>query len=390
MPKTRKIGICHLVQSLGVGGAEILLLHYIKALDHSEFEHFVYCFESTGPIQAEIEKLGVDVKIGPRRASIKRPLAFFLSIIGIFSDLKKYIKKKKIRVIQAHMGHANQLGTIFGKILRIPTFPTVHNTMAFVDRRKKTDIRVHLKKFGDEIIYRMADKVIAVSDEVKQIVQTNYHLNSSDVFVLKNGIIAEFDNIGPVDIETELSVPGAKKKLIAVGSLTYQKAFEVLIKAAGDLVEKGHNDLLVLIVGEGEERPQLENLISDLGLRKWVHLLGLRNDVLGLLKTSDVFIMPSRYEGLSIAMIEAMACGLPIIASDAPGLNSTIQHNHNGLLFAVENHRALSDCITRVLTDSILCQELATAAKDYFRKEFDLSRNIDPFCALIKESVRQG
>ena len=92
------------------------------------------------------------------------------------------------------------------------------------------------------------------------------------------------------------------------------------MKSAINKVRQGLDDLLVLIAREGEERSRLEKLIHDLGVESHVKLLGLRHDVMGLMKACDLFVMPSLYEGLSIAMIEAMACGLPIIASDAPGL----------------------------------------------------------------------
>ena len=381
--KIEKINILHLVQSLGVGGAEILLLNYIKALGTKRYQHFVYCFELSGPLKDQIEKLGVHVRIGPIRDSIKNPLKFGLSIAVLLNDLCKFIRKLQIHIIQSHLGHANQLGTIVGKILKIPAFPTVHNTMAF-EKRKKGDMGIYLIEVVDKIIYRIADKVVAVSDEIKDIIMEKFRIDESKIFVLKNGIVFDDKYRKPVKLKEEFHLKPDTTILISVGSLTYQKAFDVLIRATANLTKEGYDNILVLIVGEGEERQRLEILIRELKLGRWIKLLGLKNNVIGLLKASNIFVMPSRYEGLSIAMIEAMACGLPIIASDAPGLNRYIENNKRGLLFPVGDHKALSQCIKQVLTNSDMRNKFSHEVIKYFEDEFDLHHNIRPFELVIQ------
>ena len=383
----KKIKILHLVQSLGVGGAEILLLNYIKAFGTTRYKHFVYCFELSGPLKSEIEKLGIHVRIGPYRDSIKKPVKFILSIVILICDLCKFIKNRRINIIQSHLGHANQLGTIVGKILGIPAFPTVHNTMAFEDERRKRDLRIYVIRVVDEIVYRIADKVIAVSDEIKEIIMKTFRLDDSKILVLKNGIIWDKDTIKPAKLEPEFHLKPDTTILISVGSLTYQKAYDVLIRAIANLTKEGYDNILVLIVGEGEERLGLESLIQEMKLERWIKLLGLKKNVISLLKASDIFVMPSRYEGLSIAMIEAMACGLPIVASDAPGLNIYIKNNKSGLLFPVGDYKALSQCIKQVLTNKTLQKNFSYEVKNYFKKEFDLHHNIQPFELLIQKCL---
>ena len=103
------------------------------------------------------------------------------------------------------------------------------------------------------------------------------------------------------------------------------------------------------------------------------------------MRASDIFVMPSRYEGLSLAMIEAMACGLPIIASNGPGLKEFINDLQNGLLFPVDDHKALAKCILRLSEDEDLRINLSRGAKESFKKNYDMRKNIAPLAALIQK-----
>lgn len=382
-----KINFLHLVQSLGVGGAEILLIHYIRALGTVDYNHYVYCFGKPGPIKDKIEELGVPVWFGPQRGIIKNPFRFLFRLILLISDLKKFIKEKKIQIIQSHLGHANQLGVFAGKLAGVQIFPTIHNTMAFETRRGKLDLRVHLIKLVDTIVYRIADHVIAVSQEIKDILKKKFKLNDSKVSILKNGIVIENPDSGLIEDTIQDPADSDQLKIIGVGSLTYQKAFEILIKAVAELIQNEFKGLSVQIAGDGSERLNLENLIQQLGIGDYVKLLGIQDDVMGLLRSSDIFIMPSRYEGLSIAMIEAMACGLPIIASDAPGLRDYIEDGKNGLLFPAEDHQALSQCIIRLNKDKNLLNHLSYVARKSFEAKYDMRKNIKSLNLLVAQKL---
>jgi len=386
--ENQKIHLLHLISSLKVGGAEILLLHYIRSLGTEHYIHHVYCFGNDGPIKEKIESLCVPVYMGPQQASIKNPVNFFFSILGLLKDLLGFIKKNRILIIQSHLAYANQLAVLAGKIAGISSFPTVHNTMSFVDKRSSFDPRVHIKKAVNAVVYRAADKVVAISQEVKEIIQDIFELDDSKVIVLKNGIIPGLLSLGSEHSGQKEQASSQKLKLIGVGSLTHQKAFEVLVRAAAKLVEQGFDDFLVRIAGEGPERDCLEHLILELGVKGNVRLLGVRDDVGALLRTSDIFIMPSRYEGLSIAMIEAMASGLPVIASDAPGLKDYIDQEGNGLLFEIEDHKALAESILLLANNKMLLEKLSKGARDTFESEYDIRENIKPLDTFFRKCVK--
>lgn len=381
---SHKIHILYLINSLIMGGAEVLLLHYIQALGQEDYEHYVYSFGHDGPIRKKLEALGVSVCFGPKRASIKNPFKFCIALLALVKNLLTFIKFKKIHVIHSHLGEPNQLAVLIGKLSGIPAFPTIHNTNAFVDRRCIYDLRVHLIKMVNAITCRSADRVITISQETKDIIRHSFGLKDAQVVVLKNGIIFKDNFTEPGHLEKEFPDSRNKLKLIAIGRLVHQKYFEVLIKAAAEVVNQGI-DLLVLLIGEGEGRSRLEKLIRELRVGNYVKLLGIRHDAMELMKGSDIFVMPSRYEGLSIAMIEAMACGLPVIASDVPGLRGYIDQGENGFLFQIGQHKALAECIVRLANDKDLRVSLSHGARKSFLKEYDMRKNIKSLDMLFRQ-----
>jgi glycosyltransferase involved in cell wall biosynthesis len=251
--------------------------------------------------------------------------------------------------------------------------------------RSRKDFRKYIFKLVNNIIYRLADRIVAVSEVVKETTRRRYHLHGSKIVVLKNGIIFEDCVHRSSDLAKEFPDSSNKLKIVAVGRLTYQKAFEVLVRAVAQVTKSGQKDIFVMIAGDGEEKSQLEVLIHNLRLGTHIKLLGIRHDIIGLLKASDLFVMPSRFEGLSIAMIEAMACGLPIIASNAPGLCNYIEDRQNGLLFPVENHKALADCILHLSKDEKLRVKLSHGARRSFETEYDMRKNIELLDTLFQK-----
>jgi glycosyltransferase involved in cell wall biosynthesis len=387
----KKINILHLVETLGLGGAEMMIINYIRALGNDHYRHYVYCFGTGGPFRLRLDKLGIAVFMGPKYSSIKNPVKFLMSLLALAKSLRGFITNNGIQVIQSHAGHSNELAVVIGKLSRVPAFPTIHSTMAFADTRSALDPRVCLRKVLDRIIFRTTDKVIAVSEEIKEIIHQTYGVKESKILDVKNGIIFDECIAEAVDLAKEIPDSANKLKLIAVGRLVPLKGYDILIKAIADVVNQGRHDLLVLIAGDergkGEERLRLDRLIKDLDLGHYIKMLGLRHDIIGLLKASDIFVMPSRYEGLSLAMIEAMACGLPIIASNGPGLRDNIDNQKNGLLFPVDDHKALAECILRLAGDNNLRNQLSCGARESFMNNYDMRKNIIPLASLIRGFV---
>lgn len=388
--KRHKINILHLTHGLPMGGAEMTLVQYIKALGNEKYNHYVYCFGADGPVRQLIEDTGVFVKLARKRDTIKRPINFIFSIVFLFKELLSFIKDKRIQIIQSHSGEANQLCVMVGLIANVPSFPTVHTTRPFdfIENINLFDLRKYLLRFVNYFIYKAASKIIAISDDVKMVVKLKYSLSSNKILVVRNGIV--LGDICDVtnQYNDEFAICEKTFKIVAVGRLVSMKCFDNLIKTVAELVKQSNCKIFVMIVGDGEERAVLQKLIHELRVENYVKLLGLRHDVLALMKFSHVFVIPSLYEGLSIAMIEAMASGLPVVASDVPGLRGHVINLKNGMLFQVKNSHHLSNCLLDLANDKELRLKLSSGARLTFAREFDMKQNIIPLDRLFRKVVQ--
>jgi glycosyltransferase involved in cell wall biosynthesis len=168
----------------------------------------------------------------------------------------------------------------------------------------------------------------------------------------------------PVDrlrIRESLGIKPDALLLIHVGRLTQSKRVGDLIEAMSLLAPR-RPELRLLLVGDGIERPQIESRIRELNLSSQVNLLGVRDDVPALLKSSDLFVFPSESEGSPNAVIEACFAELPIVACDVPGVRDVVQHGVSALLASPKNPRELANCIEEALDDPIEARRRATVA----------------------------
>ena len=187
--------------------------------------------------------------------------------------------------------------------------------------------------------------------------------------------------------ETDLFKVKNRTKNFSRRKTYLSKSHGCLVKATDNLLKSGINKFKIIIVGEGEHRQMLEKMIKELNITKYIKLVGIRTDVIELMKEADIFVLPSRYEGLSIAMIEAMACGLPIIASDAPGINPYILNGVNGILFPIEDHKELAENIKKLANNRKLRHRFSIEGKKLFNSEFDMKKNINSLKKLIEDYV---
>jgi glycosyltransferase involved in cell wall biosynthesis len=173
--------------------------------------------------------------------------------------------------------------------------------------------------------------------------------------------------------------------LLSVGNLTPRKAHAVLLEALIQLDRRGENlRWRLAIAGEGPERLRLENTIREAGLAARVHLLGSRTDVPDLQAAADVFVLPSLWEGLPLAILEAMFGGNVVIASDISGIPEAIEHGTHGLLTPPGDAAALADALGTVLRDPVSRDRLAAAALERARSRFTIDAMTSAYECLYR------
>jgi glycosyltransferase involved in cell wall biosynthesis len=234
----------------------------------------------------------------------------------------------------------------------------------------------HLKRHAfSKWKYRQIDVFIAASRLIASMLVSD-GIPADRIETVHDGV--DVDRIArepPIDAHAAFWLPHGAPLVGNVAALVAHKGQRHLIAAAARVVREVP-DARFVIVGEGELREQLERQIRDLGLERHVTLAGFRSDVIGLQKSFDLFVMSSVTEGLGSSMLDAMACGTPVVATRAGGIPEAIDDGVQGLLVPPHDDEALAHAIVRLLQDEALRRQLAAAARQRVLDEFSVDRMV--------------
>ncbi len=233
---------------------------------------------------------------------------------------------------------------------------------------------------AEKVFARVTDKIICVSEHARQLA-VEWGVGSPDqLVVIHNGVDpTPFLNAHPLEMpvksETETS-----PIITFVGRLAPPKDLSTLFRALAFL-ECGH----LLVVGEGQLRPSLEKEASQLGLAKRVTFAGFQSDIPGILKSSDIFVLPSRWEGLPYVVIEAMMAGLPVVATAVGGVPELVEHGRTGYLVPPGDTEALARALHDLLQDEALRRQMGEAGRERALRQFTEDRMLSRTEALYRE-----
>jgi len=347
-----KIKILYLITGLRVGGAEILLWKFLQKINRTKFDPVIISFIPIGKIGRDIQKeniriISLNIKKVLNSENQENKLAIIFRFFGVFlieiPELIFLIKKEKPQILHSHLFHANLLGRIVGKICRVPIIiSTIHNVNFGGKLREK------LLRYTD----KFCNSTVAISQIVAKEMIKKRVVPKNKLKLICNGI--EFKelnlskNRGKEKIHRELRIRKNQNILISVGRLTKQKGYFYMIKAV-QILKKKYSDLIWVILGDGEDRKKLAEKIKMENLQKNIFFLGIKENVAEYLFDSDIFIMPSLWEGLPLSLLEAMACGLPVVATNVGGIPEVVEDRISGFLVEPKNPIMLAEKIEYLL-----------------------------------------
>lgn len=361
--------IIHFITGLEVGGAETLLENLVYNLD--EYQVKVLSIVPIGKIGQRMMENGIDVMSLGIRSKLD---------LRIFFRFYNLIKKEKPDILQVHLFHADFLSRICNLFLKIAVLiSTVHNT----------NIGGKFKNILFKLTKHIPSKTILVSEGVKEYMIKKGIIDVGKSQVIFNSInINEFEFDRDKSIRKKLNIEGNQKVLITVGSLTKQKGHEFLIKAMKELI-KDYPNLILLIIGKGELREKLEKEIKSFNLEKNIFLLGYKENLKEYLSASDIFVLPSLWEGFGLVIAEAMASGLPVVSTRIFGVMDIIQDRENGFLAEARDSNSLAEKIRYILNlKEEEIEKIIYRARKTVEGKFSLDRMVRDYKMLYNDLLK--
>jgi len=361
--------IAHIIFRLDFGGLENGLVNLINNMPDEKYRHAIICVSDYTDFRKRIHKSNVEVY-----ALHKKPG----NDLGVYFRLWKLLRKLKPTIV-----HTRNLGTIEYSIPAM--FAGVKYRIHGEHGRDMSDIDgtnkkyIFLRRFYNLFLHRF----VALSKDLERWLLNSVGINSKKVAQLYNGVdLRRFNyKVDEPSLLDEYFKLRIDDLLIGtVGRLQAEKDQATLIKAfalAIDNLQK-HN-VKLLIIGDGPEKQALEDIAAKTGVSESVIFLGARDDIPNLLTALDIFVLPSRGEGISNTILEAMACGLPVIATKVGGNPELVDENVTGLLVPVNNSESMAEALLSYIKDTKQVKRHGLAGRKRVEALFSLDKMIENY-----------
>jgi glycosyltransferase involved in cell wall biosynthesis len=367
------IKILHIIKSLGRGGAEMLLPETLKLHNKNDFEfHYIYFLPWKDQMVESIQQNGGIVTC----ISAGNNLSLMMRIWKV----RDYIRKNDIQLVHAHLPWAGILARIVGRLTGIPVIYTEHNKQ----ERYHTATRImNLSTLN------LASRVIAVSEDVRSSIISNKRGLTVPVSTVLNGVNTDHFNrsvktVG--DIRQKLNIPPHAPIVGTIAVFRVQKRLDLWMDIAQKISERVPGVHFV-IVGDGPLKEDLLKKRNDIGMNDRIHMPGLETEIRPYLFSFDVFMMSSIFEGLPIALLEAMSMGCPVIATRAGGIGEVIRHEEDGLLCEINDPDKLVDYAVALLSSKEMTQQYGERSRKRILEHFSMNAMVKELETLYRNSL---
>ncbi|MBX9830797.1 glycosyltransferase [Candidatus Babeliales bacterium] len=378
--------ILHIITSLKLGGGETMLYRFLaQSTKDKRYQHVVAYFHP-GPFVQAIKNLGIPVVQISGVLSCYDPLALW--------RLRKFIKQCRPDVIHSSLWSANVIARLFASWYNIPLICDLHGNAAHEGS---------MRNLLDRLTVALPKKIVAVADGVKKGYEktiVSFLRNpqaracvAASLTVIKNGIDTKMLYADAYKEPLKRADFGLQENDFVIGSvgrLDPIKSYNVLVGAFFLALRKASGEgrpLKLMLVGGGQDEGKIKKLVERLGITNQVVLVGARNDGARFYRLFDCFALSSQSEGLSIALLEAMAFGLPIV-STCVGRHEVLVEGENGLLVPVNNELPLAQALLHVYQNPAHAQAMGLANKDLVKKTYTLDAMIARYHELYDEVMQ--
>jgi glycosyltransferase involved in cell wall biosynthesis len=361
--------IAHCIHGVGLGGAQQVVRHIIAAREPG-FDYTVLASMS-GVFHEQIEEAGASVHVIPRVLPKFDPIWI--------SRLARAMRREKVDLVHAHLFGDSLHGYLAARRAGLPVILTLHNVV---------EARTGIQRWGYNWLLGKPLTPIACAEFVRRSFGEHFGDRAAGIRTIQNAVDIPSEQPDPSAsrrvFEKELGVRPGATILAGVGRMVHQKAFEHMISAVAGLRSAGTPVQLVLF-GEGTLRSQLESQVRNLGLSDDVIFAGFRSDIRQLMAAIDIVVFSSRQEGLPMVLLEAMAAGRCVVATQVGGIPEAVDDDREALLVPSDNVEALTAALGRASLDPALRLRLGQAARERYLRNFTVDRMARSYEQLYRE-----
>jgi len=365
--------ICHLAHQLDPGGTEKLVYKMALAL-REKYEVLVCTLEKPGVFGAALRRAGIPVYPLFREPGID---------FNVIFSLKRIFQRHQVALV-----HAHQYSPFFYAILTKFIYP--HLKVLFQEHgRHYPEIDKPLRKLINRFFFQpFTGAIVSVSQEVKERLVRYEGLKAERIRVIYNGIedVCRLSASERNELRSSWGFHPEEVVVATVGRFDPIKNLPLLLLALA-LARQKVPKLRGLLIGDGPEMERLKTLTRKLGLEKTVVFTGFRKDAVRLLQMADIFALSSLSEGTSLALLEAMACGLPVVATAVGGNPEIVEDGKTGLLVPSEDPPALAGALWLLAENPSLREKLGQRGREKFEKKFLFSQMLSAYEKLYQELV---
>jgi glycosyltransferase involved in cell wall biosynthesis len=371
----KKARILFVVNGFSIGGGELKLLELIRELKRQyseQFECFICSVGIGGPLKKQFESLGYQTVL------FKKSGRYDFSQV---TRLTRMIRQEKINLVQTTLFYADVIGTYAAKL-------------AGLNRIISWEAVTQPYKLKHLTAYRLASKwfarSVAVSHAVERQLNRQRHVSPLKTCTIQYGVDTKrFAPGKDRSLYKELNLSSKNILIGTVARLTEQKGHRYLIEAMPEVL-RFFPDARFIFIGDGPLFAELDELARSRDVAKAVHFLGFRTDISRLLQNLDLFVLPSLYEGLPNVVLEAMACGLPVVATAVDGTPEAVVHGKTGILVPSRQSKSLEDALISLLNKPGIMKQFGQAGRKRIENQFSLESQVAQFVTLYQSMLQGG
>ena len=368
-----RAGILFVNHSLGTGGIETMIVDMIRLLPKEKFAPEVAVFESGGKLESILMERGIPIHHLHKKAGVD---------FGLVMRLRRLVKDRRISVLHSHNFSAWLYSAFAAR--SVGGICHVHTEHSGVEPSRR-------RYFAERWLSRITSHVIAVSAHVHGVMIQDIGISPSRAKLIHNGVnTVRFAPDVIVRDQARRSLGLTEQDFVVgiVARLAPIKNHSLLLRAfASFAIDKPMNKKL-LIIGDGPERSNLEDLSRQLGVDGITHFLGDRRDTEALFNAMDVYVLSSLSEGMNLTLLEAMGCGLAVVATAVGGNVEIVQHESSGYLVSLAEHEEMGRRLQQLAADQQLRARLGLAGRELTLRKFDEKTMMDQYLTLYNGSER--